>query len=996
MLARSDFTISARITLAVGFALLAGLNCSAQRANQAEFFEKQIRPVLAQQCLSCHNDKIQSGGLRLDTHSGLLKGGEHGPAISIGSAAAGSLLLKAIEQSGSIKMPPGKKLPASDIEAFQKWVRGGAAWPDVSASITASPAASHWAFRPLRRVVPPPVHAAARVRDPIDRLVFAKIESAGKSTAPDADGHQLLRRLSYNLTGLAPTPEELTAYEIDHSPDRYLRAVDRLLASARFGEQWGRHWLDVVRYADTAGENTDHPLPHAWRYRNWVIDALNANLPYNQFIRDQIAGDLLAKQKQDDRYGSHVVATGYLAIARRFGHDIDQDMNLTMDDTIDTLGKSVLGLTLGCARCHDHKFDPVTAKDYYGLYGIFSSTRFSYPGCEPHQEPRDLIPLIAPELAAKRTKEAADERTKLQAQLSGQASIALKQARDLKAAAVPLSTVIAEGEVPDGGARELKEGAKRSLDALTANTGDVLQLSISPLMSHGADSTLVDMTIEEIGGRGRKWSTSDLVDNLSSANPRADRFGNSATWYFLDAQDGFAMLPESMAAVESRGELSAWRNGDTPSVFANSSTQPVKVWTTLAARSFFMHPGQRGPVALAWVCPPDLSGQIRIHGHITDAHPGGPDGIGYRMEIFHGQFGGKPISALYTELGSQLHSQLGARKRLAELDLSAAVPVAYGAVDGLAADAKLQKRGDPANLGDAVPRKFIDLLGGDRLRDPASSGRLELADWLTRPSNPLASRVIVNRIWQWTVGVPIVATPNDFGTRGAAPTNPELLDYLASEFIRSGWNIKSMVRRIALSSAFRMSAVTSAKNGQIERFARRRLTTEEIRDAMLAASGDLDLKPGEAHPFPAESSWHFSQHAPFADEYSTTKRSVYMMQKRNRRIRFFAIFDGPDPNSSTPVRDLTTVPTQALYFMNDPFVHDRASRMAARLIGSKQNDAARLDLACKLLYSRPVTAGDLADMDAYKKSLHRGLEPTAFWSAYCRILFASNEFLYLD
>ncbi len=560
----------------------------------------------------------------------------------------------------------------------------------------------------------------------VDRFILAQLESAGRKPAPPADRRTLLRRVSYDLTGLAPTPVETAAFENDAGPGALEGVVSRLLASPRYGEQWGRHWLDVVRYADTAGENTDHPLPHAWRYRNWVLRALNDDEPYDQFIRDQVAGNLVAASAPSERATDQVIATGYLAIARRFGHDIDKDMYLTHADTIDTLGKSVLGLSLGCCRCHDHKYDPLSARDYYGLYGIFDSTRFPSPGCEPKQRPRDLVAL--------------------------------------------------------------------------------------------------------------------------------------------------------------------------------------------------------------------------------------PAGV-----------------------------------------------VAYAVADAVPKNAREQRRGDPADLGPEVPRKFPDVLGGQKVQAASSSGRLELATWLTDANNPLTARVIVNRVWQWHFGRGLVATPNDFGTRGARPTHPALLDYLASRFIKSGWSLKALHREILLSATYQQASVSSEHSPWYDSFARRRLSAEELRDTLLVASGELDLAPGAAHPFPAEAKWSFTQHAPFAAEYETQKRSIYVMQKRNRRNRFFALFDGADPNETTPERSVTTVPTQALFFMNDPFVHARAARFASRVLASAPTECGRLNFAYRVLLSRDPTDDERTVASTFVKEYAAASADrpekervVAAWAAYSRALLSSNEVIHVD
>lgn len=665
------------LTLFAALALLA--------PEDAELFEKKIRPILVTSCIPCHGPEKAKAGLRLDSRSALLRGGDSGPAIRPGKPES-SLLLKAIRQTDpDLSMPPakaGKKLPEDLIAEFETWIRSGAAYPGPSNA----PAAKHWAFLP--------------VVDP-----GGTIDTLWPTSGAVADRRTLIRRVTFDLTGLPPDPQDVDQFVSDPSPEAFEKVVERLLASPGYGEKWGRKWLDLARYADTAGENSDFPVPNAWRYRNWVIDAYNRDLPYDQFIREQVAGDLI-----DHPTKEQIIATGYLAVARRFGHDTDKDMHLTYEDVIDTLGKSILGLTIGCARCHNHKYDPVTTRDYYALYGIFSSTRFPFPGCEAKQKPHDLVPL--------------------------------------------------------------------------AGTTDQ----------------------------------------------------------------------------------------------------------------------------------------------------------------------------------------------------------AYAVADGTAQDARFQNRGEPTMPGDLVPRRNLELLGGQVLGDVRTSGRQDLARWLTDPKNPLTARVMANRIWQGHFGRGLVATPSDFGTRGAAPTNPRLLDHLAARFVAGGWSVKAMHRLIVGSAAYQRAD-----------FPRRRLDAEEIRDALLVASGELDRSPGEGHPFPPEKDWKFTQHAPFKAVYDSKRRSVYLMTQRIQRHPFLALFDGPDTNASTALRGTSTVPTQALYFLNDPFFHARAQALARRLLALPP--AERVPAAHRLSFQREPTPRECSRAETFLEAYRAGppAQPElGVWSAYARTLLGSNEFLTVD
>ncbi len=700
-----------------------------------EFFESKIRPVFVKQCYACHSaeavgKKKLKGGLRLDSHEGLLKGGDTGPAIVPGDPKK-SLLIRALTGDGVEKMPPDKPLTAAVVADFEKWVKDGAADPRTAAQSTSpgidlTAAKQHWAFQPIR--VP--------ANRSLDDFIRAKLSDKGMSLASPTDKRTLIRRAAFDLTGLPPTPEEIDAFVKDASPEAYAKLIDRLLASPHHGEKWGRHWLDVVRYADTAGETADFPVPAAWRYRNYVIESFNADKPFDRFLQEQIAGDILARTAPREQRENLLTATGYLAISRRFGFDVRADHFLTLEDTIDILGKSVLGLTIGCARCHDHKYDPIPTTDYYALYGIFESTKYALPGCEKDKRQHDLVPVATPgELAA-------------------------------------------------------------------------------------------------IGG---------------------------------------------------------------------------------------------------------LAGRDSV----------------------------------------------------------------YAVSEGSPHDAQLHRRGDPENRGDPVPRRWLTILGSQPLPKDAGSGRLALANWLTEPSNPLTARVFVNRVWQYHFGRGLVETPNDFGTRGAKPSHPELLDSLADGFIKNGWSVKWLHRQIVLSAAYQQKSDGPAdrdpENAWLSHFARRRLTAEEIRDSILAVSGDLDRTPGTGHSFPPEASWGYTQHAPFLAVYEHDKRSVYLMTQRIKRHPFLGLFDGADTNRSTDKREATNVPAQGLYFLNDPFVHAKSAKLAERLL--KLPEGERLPRLFLLSFGRMPTSDEqriaTKFVGEYGSAMDKDRERTA-WAAWVRVMFASNEFLYVD
>ncbi len=968
-------------------------------AQDATFFETKVRPLLVEHCYDCHSGGKTKGGLSLETKAGWTKGGDNGPAIEPGKPDD-SLIIQAVRYTDAdFAMPPekkGGKLKDAEIAVLEEWVRMGAPDPRETvakiAGMNATDAKKWWAFQPIVEPPVPAVKGAAHTE--IDRFILARLEASGLETAPLADRRTLIRRATYDLIGLPPTSEEVGAFVNDTAPDAFAKVVERLLASPHYGEQWGRHWLDVARYADTAGENTDRPLPQMWRYRNWVFEAFNRDLPFDEFVRLQLAGDVLRAAHTGAAHSEGIVATGYLAVARRFGHDSDKDVHLMHEDVIDNVGKAFLGLSIACARCHDHKFDPVTAQDYYALYGMFASSRFSFPGCEAKGQPRDLAAMLTPAEVETFKKTWRERLAQSEPQLREIATEAQTVRARLKQDMIAAKQVLAAADVGEGGSVTLGEGQKLALDRIAVRKGEIVQLVVAPQANNGADSTRVEWEIAEVGGAARRWNVSDLIPTLLAGNPSAVATPASAEWCFLDLQDGPALLGEKVASVDGHAELQAWRNGATPMVFVNTSDKPVVVWTSLPPRAFFVHPGARGPVAVAWVSPGDL--EIAVTGRVTDVHPaGGSDGVAFSLEHIAAVGSGPALDRLgaLAREETEIH-----RVRDAEAGPEPVAPVAFAVMEGEPVNAHLHLRGDPEKPGEEVPRRWLSILGGQAVPPGAGSGRRELAEWIVR--SPLSTRVIVNRIWQGHFGRGLVRTPNDFGSRGERPTHPELLEWLCARFERDGRSMKALHRLIMVSAAYQrassvseMAATRDADNRLLSHFTRRRLTAEELRDSLLAAGGNLDLTPGEAHPFPPEKTWSFTQHAPFNALYDDTKRTAYQMVQRQRSHPFLTLFDGADPNASTAERHLTTVPTQALYFMNDPFFHAQAARLAASLT-ALPDDAARLRRVFRTVLQREP-ADDEQTWAAQFLAAYPGTAGEK-WAACSRVLLAGNEFIHVE
>ncbi|WP_040546927.1 PSD1 and planctomycete cytochrome C domain-containing protein [Pedosphaera parvula] len=792
-----------------------------------EFFEKHIRPVLVERCYKCHSIKSEKvkGGLLLDSKADLLKGGDSGPAIVPGKPEK-SLLIKALRYTDpDLQMPPKQQLSTNQIKDFVAWIKMGAPDPRKQplsvagksgiTGMSVADSKKFWSFQPVNESTPPSVRNKKWVKSPVDQFILAKMEARNIPPNPAVDKRTLIRRATFDLTGLPPSPEEITAFLADNSSKAYEKLIDRLLASPAYGERWGRHWLDVVRYADTCGDNSDFPVPTAYKYRNYVINAFNKDMPYDEFLREQIAGDLMSAKSDEEKF-EKIIATGYLAISRRFGSRANE-FHLTIEDTIDNVGKAMLGLSVSCARCHDHKFDPIPNSDYYALYGIFNSTKYAFPGTEIYRHPKDFVPLA---------------------------------------------------------------------------TGT----NIAAVAEYQTELAELDTKIENLLEQKRKFDRSDAGKTESKDDAASD-------------------------AKESDSEQKL----------------------------------------------------LQVKADLEDA-----------------------------------------KTRQKKLEANPPqVEKAFAVAEGKPADAKIQFKGEPTNLGELVPRGFLQVLGGQKLpTEEKGSGRLELAQWITDANNPLMPRVMVNRIWQHHFGRGIVDTPNDFGVRGKAPTHPELLDYLAGQFKKSGWSIKAMHKSIMLSAAYQLSseergdnAVVDANNDLFWRYNRRRLDAEEIRDAMLAVSGALDKTMGEEHPFPPENDWHFSQHKPFVAVYETNKRSVYLMQQRIKKQPFLEVFDGADPNATTGARPISTTPIQALFMMNDKFVYEQADKLAVRIGLAQSTEGKRIDYAYHLVFGRPATPEEIKMGRDYLRDSRAALketrvptdqQPRAALASYARVLFSSNEFLYVD
>jgi len=796
-------------------------------------FAEKVLPVLGARCFECHaHDRAIEGGLVLDSRSGWAAGGDSGPAVVPGRPDE-SLLIRAIRyDDGTLQMPPTGKLSSSEIEILEQWVSMGAPDPRQG-SVASKPGIdieagrSHWAFQPIRDPLPPAVADESWPLDAIDRFILAELEEAGLRPAADADRHAWLRRVSYDLTGLPPTPADIADFMADTSPRARDRVVDRLLASKAFGERWARHWLDLTGYADQMGTSNAVYAEHAWRYRDYLVNAFNTDKPFDRFIREQIAGDLLPWSRPEER-AEHLTATGFLVVGDTEIVSVDKvklDLDV-VDQQVTKIGVAFLGMTLGCARCHDHKFDPIGVEDYYGLAGVFRST------------------------------------------------------------------------------------------------SSVHKISIGV------------------------WSKTNEVEL-----PETER-----------------QVAARLVEAERHGERLAGLKADKERL--EKRRQEVEVLLKDAAK--------------------DAAEPVR-----------------------------KELEREEKSLADDIRTTAGLIEH-AEF-FSPRPPRAFGVRDADSpGDMRIAIRGNPRALGPSVPRGVLRVASWSPPPMPATaSGRREVADWIADPLNPLTARVAVNRIWQKLFGEGIVRTVDYFGVRGDAPTHPELLDRLATDFVRDRWSLKRLIRRLALSRTYWMGTAHDAgtlskdpENRLLSRMNRRRLDAEAIRDGVLLASGRLiDTKGGPCLPIEmrenAENlsnkvnppSCSFRRFRPEQEFERTLYLPIVRIGSQPASARLREIFDFTPPAQFSGRRSQTVVPTQSLYLLNDPFLRARAADLARLAEATAPDRRGRIDWLWLRVLSRPITEEEADEADGFLDSLGPLLaeskeEESEAWVELCLSLFESNEFLH--
>ncbi|MFO0944904.1 MAG: DUF1553 domain-containing protein [Planctomycetota bacterium] len=931
------------------------------------FFTREVEPILVGHCLECHGTD-RNGGLDLRTADSLFQGGESGPVVVPGKPGE-SLLFEHV-QGG--EMPPENQLQHHEIAVLERWIRDGVSFPSRTLdpySRTTKKRAGYdfWSLQPIRRPDVPAVvggEAAAKSVSPIDAFIVAKLKEKGLSLATAADRRTFLRRVTYDLHGLPPTEAEVEAFLADESPLAYERVVDRLLASPRYGERWGRHWLDVVRYAESNGFERDRIRTNFWRYRDYVIHAFNEDMPYDQFVKEQLAGDVIRPGDPD-----LLVATGFLVAGPK--NDVDTVSELErmitrqdeLDDYVSAVGTTFMGLTLGCARCHDHKFDPVPSADYYALTAVFSGL-----------DRADNV--VAPaEMVAQRDKETrdlrqriADAKTQLQrlaeparARIRAQESVASE-------AEQPGSLPVVQGTMNEDPFAVVEARFVRMVIAAT-NSGD--QPCLDELEVYGPDEER-NLALASLGSKATASSLLPGFDIHQIAHLNDGELGNGRSWISNEPGKGTATieLPEPRRVhrvVWSRDRLAQFRDR-LPVEYAVEVSLDGEHWTKVSSSK------RRPPI-----------------------QPGTP-------AAEEPMFDGRLLSSLSASEKVNYLALLGTIKTAeASIERLPPLPKSYSVVVREMTDTfvlhrgQVRERRQKVSPGALSAVKTMDANLFDPNSDSGPTRRLRLAEWIVDPRNPLPARVWVNRIWHYHFGTGLVGTPSDFGFQGERPSHPELLDWLASELVAGGWKTKRLHKLICMSEVYRQSSKvspaareTDAGNRWLSHYPAWRLDAESLRDSILFVSGKLDPAIG------GPSFRLFEYRDGNVPDYvlidrtgpETWRRAVYMFNIRTFREPLLSAFDCPDPSVSTPARQRSTTALQALSLMNNPFMHEQSRFFAERVTKEAGPELPKqVAHAYGLALTRRPSAGEVERAVRFVQS--HGL------ASFCRVLLNSNEFLYV-
>ena len=927
-----------------------------------EFFEKKIRPVLVKHCYSCHAadaKKIQ-GGLLLDTRAGIRQGGDSGAAVEPGSLDE-SLLLEAIRYE-SFEMPPKGRLPEEVIADFERWIQRGAPDPRdgpvrrVRTDIDLEKGRSFWAFQPLRKTRVPQVGQAHWAESDIDRHILAVLEAKGLLPVHDADRTTLIRRVYFALIGLPPSLHEIDQFVQDPAPTKMALAkvVDRLLESKQFGERWGRHWLDVVRFAESSGGGRTLLFPQAWRYRDYVIQALNHDLPYDLFLKEQLAGDLMPAADWSEQR-RQTTATAFLLLGPT-NYELQDKEVLEMDivdEQLDTIGKAFLGMTIGCARCHDHKFDPIPSTDYYAMAGILNSTKsVVHANVSAWHEAELAVPPAEDEIIRREESVIAALRSDLDVLKES-----LKQAGGpLPSGAKSIDPQTLPGIVVDD-SQAHRQGTWTASTSVAGYVGD------SYLHDDNRRDEVKRVTFcPELPGPGKyevRLAYTPGKNRSSQVPIEVHHVGGQAVIDVDQTRKGAVA-----DTIESLGVFEFDPQGDPCVVVSNAGAADGVV---VADAAIFVPLDQLAPKIASPDSPADPA----------EAEEANQTKKRRRADL------ARKIKSL--------------EKRIKDADAKRPKrPMAMAVTDKEeVGDMPLAIRGAVHNKGRVVPRGVlrVAMQGPFPAIPEGDSGRLQLADWIVSPDNPLTARVMVNRVWYWLFGQGIVRTVDNFGSTGDAPSHPELLDQLALEFIENDWSVKKLIRNIMLSRVYRLSTADNRAALEVDptnrllwRMNRRRLDAESIRDTLLYVSGRLDLKIGGANIKEGTK-------IEYGYRFDSPRRSVYLPVFRNTLPQIFATFDFADPNIQGGKRTSSTIAPQALLLMNHPMVIEQAEAAATRLLEQRELDLdSRIRHAYRQVLGRfpsPREAELVRDFVRSGRDAHR-------WGLLYQMLFQSLDFRYVN
>ena len=948
---KMKYYFRAVVASAYAVACAVAYSADAPSAEQIEVFEKQVRPLLVQNCNECHGAKKQEAGLRLDTHAGFLKGSDGGVVFTAGNVEGSRLLTVLKYAEGETQMPPKGKLSEEQIAVVRKWLEQGAAWPAEVASIDAMAAAkSHWAFQPVKRSGIPVVEIAGAERTalqtPVDSFIAAALVEKKLSLSKPADRYEFIRRATFDLCGIPPTFEQVHEFETDRSPDAAERLVDRLLASPLYGQRWGRHWLDIARYADSKGYvfTAEPRYPYSYTYRDYVVDAFNSDLPFDRFVIEQLAADTVVSAEKGESavaesQDARLAALGFLTVGRRYLNN----QNDIIDDRIAVVSRGLLGLTVGCARCHDHKFDPVPTADYYSLYGVFSSS------IEPEE-----LPVIGLPKDANAYREFLAELSKREAAVLNYETESIPKL-----------------------ANEIREVAGDALQQIAKQQPVWSQVSLELKGKNEARGPIV-----------QRWR--DFL-NRTASQPHVVM----SPWHLLAKIDKAEEFPVALAKL-----IESWANGEEAArvnPFVRQAIVDQKPLNLLALGRAY---GKLfDDVRLQW---DDLR---KTSPEVTQL----PDGAAEQLrQVLFGE--GSPTILTLDEaragFGRDIRDQITNLKRNVDalkVTSPGAPPRAMIVRDGPVHEPVIFVRGNPGRRGKNVPRQFLEVASwAERKPFTRGSGRLDLAEAIVDPHNPLTSRVIVNRIWQHHFGTGIVASPSDFGTRGMPPSNPQLLDWLAAETAGvdvpthmagspNRWSLKRLHRLILDSSVYRQSSNENAparnidpENRLLWRMPRQRLDFESLRDSLLVVSGKLDDRIG-GQPFDG------------VMNSATTRRTIYTLINRNDLPGIFRAFDFADTDASASDRPQTTVPQQSLFAMNSPFIQEQSRRLAAECQAGASNDPQRIELIYHRVFARQPTEDERKlGLQFLETAQTTGTEKLSPWDRFAQVLLMTNEFLFVD